>query len=802
MEGLILLGLAILFFMLLGARNSVSSRLNDVMTRLDVISAKLSKLEQERSKKEGGTTHPAAAPTQPIPIPVTPESKPVGIPEKKPPVIKVPEPLPVIPGTNPVPVFTSKHGPRETIATPKTPGFFERNPDLEKFIGENLANKIGIGILVLGIGFFVKYAIDKEWIGVYGRVFIGLFCGAVLIALAHRLRKSFAAFSSVLVGGGIAILYLTITIAFHEYHILGQTAAFMVMVLITGFTILLSIAYDRIELAILAILGGFGSPFMVSTGEGNYVVLFTYILILDVGMLVLAYFKRWQAVNIIAYLFSILLFGSWLASRFDYGQPSMIAGALIFATLFYLVFFAMNIVNNLKERTKFEAAEFSILISNTFLYYSAGMFILNNTEGEIYRGLFTASIGIFNFIFAYLLFRSKRVDRNLVFLLIGLVLTFISLAAPVQLEGNYITLFWAAEAVLLLWLSQQSGITLMKIGSAVVMALMWISLAMDWINIYGYADDGHLNVMLNKGYITSFVALLSISGFYYLLRYEASDENRIIHRGRIILSIMGAVILYLWNYLELNHQLNVFVEPSAATVIIGSYNMLFTLFVFFVVGRFAPSVKTNIALASLGLITVVAYFARYHSDITVSRDLYLAGQSSFLGFGFHYLLVGLLIVIAAWTINKFRTMTGFNTSTFHLYSWFFVFFFIFLASAELDHTILLTMSNGSDDVLHLIAQNHKIGYPILWGVSSFILIAIGLRKKRRHLRIISLTLFLVTLLKLFLVDIRGISEGGKIAAFISLGIMLLVVSFMYQRLKQFLMVEEESTDTANNHEPV
>jgi len=308
--------------------------------------------------------------------------------------------------------------------------------------------------------------------------------------------------------------------------------------------------------------------------------------------------------------------------------------------------------------------------------------------------------------------------------------------------------------------------------------------------------------MLNKGYITSFVALLSISGFYYLLRFEATDETRIIPPVRLILSIVGVIIFYMWNYLELNHQLNVFAEPSAATVIIGSYNMLFILLVFFFVGKFLPSEKANIGLAGLGLIAAVAYFARYHSDIIVSRDLYLAGQSSFLGFGFHYLLVSLLIVIAVWTVYKFRSMVDFNTSTFHLYSWFFVFFFLFLASAELDHTILLTMSNGSDDVLHLIAQNHKIGYPILWGVSSFILIAIGLRKKRRHLRIISLTLFLVTLLKLFLVDIRGISEGGKIAAFISLGIMLLVVSFMYQRLKQFLMAEEESRDMVNNNEKI
>src|SRR5690606_4639853 len=111
---------------------------------------------------------------------------------------------------------------------PKKPGFFERNPDLEKFIGENLANKIGIAILVIGIGFFVKYAIDKEWINEIGRVFIGILSGGLLIVVAHRMRKTFTAFSSVLVGGGIAVQYFTITIAFHEYHIFPQTVAFAI----------------------------------------------------------------------------------------------------------------------------------------------------------------------------------------------------------------------------------------------------------------------------------------------------------------------------------------------------------------------------------------------------------------------------------------------------------------------------------------------------------------------------------------------------------------------------------------------
>jgi uncharacterized membrane protein len=193
-------------------------------------------------------------------------------------------------------------------------------------------------------------------------VFIGICCGGLLLGVAHRLRKSFTAFSSVLVGGGIAVLYLTIAIAFHEYGIFSQTVAFVLMIIITGFTILLSLSYNRVELAILAILGGFGSPFMVSSGEGNYIVLFTYILILNSGMLVLAYYKKWNLVNIIAYIFTLILFGSWIGGKFDGNNPSMIQGGLIFATLFYIVFFCMNIVNNIREKASFKALEIILLL--------------------------------------------------------------------------------------------------------------------------------------------------------------------------------------------------------------------------------------------------------------------------------------------------------------------------------------------------------------------------------------------------------------------------------------------------------
>lgn len=203
--------------------------------------------------------------------------------------------------------------------------FRENNPDLEKFIGENLINKIGILILVLGISYFVKYAIDKDWINEPARVGIGILSGALVMGIAHKLRQKYAAFSSVFVAGAIAIFYFTIGIAFHSYHLFSQTTAFIIMVGITAFSSIISLSYNRKELAVLSLIGGFAVPFMVSTGQGNYVVLFTYILILNIGILALAYHKKWGIINILSYAFTIILYGTWLFNEISEKTPHYLA---------------------------------------------------------------------------------------------------------------------------------------------------------------------------------------------------------------------------------------------------------------------------------------------------------------------------------------------------------------------------------------------------------------------------------------------------------------------------------------------
>ncbi|MGV3640083.1 MAG: DUF2339 domain-containing protein, partial [Adhaeribacter sp.] len=616
---------------------------------------------------------------------------------------------------------------------PEQPGLVERflknNPDLEKFIGENLINKIGIAILVLGIGYFVKYAIDQNWINEIGRVFIGILAGGALMGLAHWLHRRLPAFSSVLIGGGLAVLYFTIAIAFQEYRLFSQTAAFVLMVVITGFSILLSVTYNRVELAVLSLLGGFATPLMLNTGAGNYQVLFTYILILNGGMLVLAYLKDWKILNWIAYVFTLILYGGWLSTRVLGVPQAPLAGALVFGTLYYGVFFAMNIVNNLKERKPFAAADISILLSNTFLYYASGMLVLAEVRQGFYQGLFTVLLAVFNFVFAYGLLRSQRADRNLVYLLLGLVVTFASLAVPVQLEGNYITMFWALEAVLLLWLYLKSDLKLLFLSAALVLGLMTVSLVMDWSQLYlQEAGQEALPVLRNKAFITSCLSLAALAAVVGLLgRVSGFIDFRYFRVGlsryRVLVAGLLAVLLYLALALELHYQLNRYLVLAAnRSILTGAYNLAFLLgLLVFARRQNRPWLREGMAL--LGMTGLLAYVLLFSPAVlTLLKGHFLEARPEFIGFPVHYASLLLVIALLALLYTFARRQQSLSPALTRAWIWVLGAAAVYIASSELLFHVLyfnfpLAEAGGdpgqraSEHLASLMRQTNKVGFP-------------------------------------------------------------------------------------------
>ncbi|QMW00105.1 DUF2339 domain-containing protein [Spirosoma foliorum] len=773
-------------------------------------------------------SRPASVAEQPI-EPIVEQAPVAVVVPLTPPIIEPttePEPQPILatepvaiheisPQSEPVPVQTAASEPA-VQPTPK-PSFFQRflaeNPDLEKFIGENLINKIGIAILVAGIGYFVKFAIDQHWINEIGRVFIGVLAGGLLLGIAHRIRNTFTAFSSVLVAGGLSVLYFTIAIAFSDYKIFSQTAAFLIMIVITGFAVLLSISYNRSELAVMSLIGGFATPFMVSSGDGNYVVLLTYILILDCGMLVLAYFKKWTIVHFVAYGFTVLLYSLFLGGEIQGQANAPYAGGLIFATLFYAVFMAMNLIYNLKQQAKFSAVEISLLLSNTAFYYAAGMYLLAHVNQGAYQGLFTAGLAVVNFGLATFLYRREAIDRTLIYLLIGLVVTFASLTIPVQLDGNFITMFWALEAVLLLWLAQRSGLAMLATASILVMGLMLISLLMDWTTLYLDETTPLLRIVFNKAFVTSLIAISSLVTTHRLLQSQRSPfqfwlGQLSVTTYQYVISYLTIILVYFSGVCELDYQAtHAFGFDANRKVLLGTYNLLFAVGLLLIARR--DTLRSSLLQASgFGVSLLILFVIYFDPALHDSLAAYFQGDdASLIGFPVHYLsllcVIGLLVLL-----NTLRPqLEPLPSFVRHIWPWFMGFVLVYTASSELyahvvyfhfSGTIIPTSNTQKIDVYTeyyaLLEQINKVGLPILWGICAFVFMYLGFRLKNRQFRIISLSLFALTLLKLFLHDLNGISEGGRIAAFISLGVLLLLISFMYQRIKR-LILDVDSTQS-------
>lgn len=839
MEIVLLIAIVIVLIVFL---TKLSSKLDVLQQNFYEMNRKLDhykNLAENQKNQDTSIVQPIAVPIpQPEAPPVEPIPQPIEVAEEKSAEIPISEPQEQeIPEVTLRPVAMQKpaypeNAQRPAVVLPKQKtwweNFKEQNPDLERFIGENLINKIGILILVLGISYFVKFAIDKDWIGEPARVGIGILAGGIVMLVAHKLRVNYKAFSSVLVAGAISIFYFTIVVAFHDYHLFSQTVAFIIMVVITAFSAFISVSYNRMELAALTLIGGFAAPFMVSTGSGNYVVLFTYITILNVGILLIAYYKKWGFINLMAYIFTVILYGGWLSTIVG-GKTAPYFGALVFGFIFYLIFILMNIINNIKTKTSFSNIQLSIFVSNTFLFYTAGMVILENSWPQ-YKGIFTLLLGVFNFCFAWLLYKKLDMDQKVIYILIGLTLTFVTLAIPIQFEGNYITLFWAAEAVLLMWLAQKSKIENFRFGSVIVHILMLISLMIDWVQIYYYSET--LNIIANRAFLTGAFAIASCIAVIQVLKHDSGNYKAFgiafnVEGYSKFMKLFVILLIYIVGFIELKYQANYYLESIyAVNSLTVLYHLLFSVAVlqWFCIGK---SSNAQIFGTVLGIINTVIFIVLFSLFAYYEIEEYIAGQiESKFAYWLHYAMLATVLytVIQLYKINREIVLANFKGQS--LLPWITIFFLVYLASSEMmlhglaisltpitpeDMNSALQLSQykgySNQSIASLLADRNittvsnqiiKTGYPVLWGIMACMLLLLGIKKQMKSLRIAALILLGITIAKLFIYDIRNASETGKIIAFILLGVLILVISFVYQKIKLLVIADKPEDNTIEN----
>jgi hypothetical protein len=298
--------------------------------RLDEVEIALERLKlaapgaaaaEEREPAAPASAAPAETQAAPSVVPAAPPIAPT------PPLPPVPAaaPIAVRPPARPVQPVTGEGASRAAA-----------EESLESRIGGHWLLYVGMAALVLGIGFFVKYAFDSDWISETERVLIGGAIGAGMVAGGHRIaRRGYALYGQIVAGGGFAALYLSVYAALSFYGLIGRPAAFGLMVLITAGAAAAANAHRSIGLAIFAVAGGYLTPFLVGGGENAQVTLLTYDTLLAVGTMLMAARRGWPLLNLLSYAFVLFTFASWADGYYTDAQW---APTQVFLTIFGALF--------------------------------------------------------------------------------------------------------------------------------------------------------------------------------------------------------------------------------------------------------------------------------------------------------------------------------------------------------------------------------------------------------------------------------------------------------------------------------
>ena len=243
---------------------------------------------------------------------------------------------------------------------------------LEDAIGGRLMLWVGAVVLVLGVAFFLKYAFDNEWITETMRVALGVAAGLALIATGQTFAtRGYRTYGQIVAGGGLAVLFLAIYAAFSFYALIGQTPAFVLLVLVTAGAAVLADRQRAMGLALMAVGGGFATPFLVGSGTDAQLTLFSYDALLVVGTLYLANRQNWPRLNALSYVFTVLTIGAWMSR---YWTPSKWLRTELFLTLF-CVLFGLILRAQLKRRG-WKSLSSLVLATGPVLYHVVSLAVL------------------------------------------------------------------------------------------------------------------------------------------------------------------------------------------------------------------------------------------------------------------------------------------------------------------------------------------------------------------------------------------------------------------------------------------
>ncbi|KAA3650352.1 MAG: DUF2339 domain-containing protein [Proteobacteria bacterium] len=436
------------------------------------LEARVALLEQTVAQLRAGAAEPVPA-SRPVTPPPVPEAS-----EPPVPTVASGHAVPEAPRAEPVrrrgaDVLAARRGDTAAVRrapVERTPGTLDQLYDTARawLLGGNTVVRVGLLVLFFGLAFLARYAVENSLLPVEFRLAGIALGGIALLVVGWRLRTQRSGYALSLQGGGVGVLYLTVFAAMRLYQMIPPSLGFALLLAVVVFAAALAVLQNAQALAVIGIAGGFMAPILASTGQGSHVMLFSYYLLLNAGLLAMAWMKAWRVLNLVGFVFTFSIALAW-GGR-DY-RPELFASTEPFLVAFVLMYVAAAV-----RYAWHRAPALKDYVDGTLVFGTpvVGFGLQAALVQDMPYGLAWSALalgGFYVLLARWLHGRARPSLRLLVESFLALGVAFLTLTIPLAVDGQWTAAAWAMEGAALLWVgTRQSRKLAMASGLALQLA--------------------------------------------------------------------------------------------------------------------------------------------------------------------------------------------------------------------------------------------------------------------------------------------------------------------------------------------
>jgi len=678
-----------------------------------------------------------------------------------------PKEKPKVSRTKPTIILNKKDGIEKIAKKSKSPTLAERfsnrfgDISLEELLFGNIILKIAIVAFILGIGLFLKYSIDKDWIPIWGRVLIGIAVGiAMLIAGIRMINNKHKLFSESLFGGGIAVLYLSIFAAFalKGFMFIPATYAFIGMIAITILAGFISVRFDAKSTAIFGLIGGFATPFLLSSGSGNYVGLLSYMLMLNLGVLFISIHKKWSLLSWMAFgITSLATLATVTRTTNDFSVLVLLYAA------FFIIYSIVPFINEIRNR------EDALNQPSVFLFWAnfivailSYLSLFEHYHIElIYYAVVSILLAGYLLLYASVLTKRELLLKNLFYIVLAQAIALLLVTPAFIFSGSSLTIVWAVESLMLLWIATKNSeatYALFALTGFVITLVRYLTFDIS----FGYEQ---LTYTTHKAEVLAYVQSLAITSFFVIgsmfAAYKLIKKSRLDFKYLTVSQVQWSLFLgtFLSGYFVLNFITLLITHSYHLNLFSTIYMLLIALFSLILSkSEYTQSAKAIIYMfigfLILGFISNIFSISSGNTMISLVNFLLFMAVSGFI--------YTLMFKESNATISNYKLSTIMLSSGVGL-------LFIFL-NVEVYHLVKLYSPAGT-----------KFAITLLWITFGISLFVYGIIKNIKASKLVGTGLILISILKAFFVDLANLDSIYRIVLFLILGAILFALSYFYQR---------------------